>query len=973
MYKNIYNIPAGLPFLDTLAANTLRLYADDPLVFSNISIFLPSRRACKELAEAFLRVSGGKPMLLPQIQPLGDIDDEELLFLGYIECENDIPNIISPVKQRLLLTELIEKWQTAQKTDEKITIPQAAHLAIELSSFLSEVQKQQLSFNDIEKIVPDELSRHWQITLDFLHILIEKWPQILKENNAVDVNTQRNISLKAQADYWQKNPSEYPVIAAGSTGSIPATAQLLKVISQMPSGQVILPGLDMNMDNAAWEKIEQTHPQYGLKNLLEIIGVGRNEVKKYDCTVCSAVDRDSLISVMMLPADVTDKWSHSVKIENSHLEGIEVIEASGLQEEATVIALKMKEILQQPEKTAALITNRRDLAKRVSGILQKWNVQIDDSAGSHLNSTPQAVFLRLLAAMVADRGENSVSLLGLLKNPYANCGLGAKEFKDNVRKLEIACMRGIRNSEGFKGYYNKIDSKLSNRLKNVEEILQPMFKLMSRDQIAFDAMLKTHIQVAQNIAADDKADGVERLWSSDSGGQLKDFLDELLISSKDFKQIDPTDYLGLLDALLTGQTYRPQYGSHPRLHILSPIEARMLRFDLVILGELNEGEWPLSGKSDPWMSRPMRDDFGLPLPEKKIGQSAHDFVQLLSSENVLITRSEKLDGTQTIPSRWLLRLDAVLNITGKQGALKPKLPWVKWARLLNKADSYLKMEAPCPNPPVECRPRKLSVTSIEKLMRDPYWIYANKILHLKKLDEIDKEPGGAEFGNFVHDVLEEFIKQYDSIKPEDRYTYLLELGRNILQKENLKSAIISFWFPRFERIAAWIVQNEEKRRENNIDVLTEIKGKYNIIYAGEIFTLEARADRVEIDEDGNICIVDYKTGTPPSAKEVKLGLSPQMTLEGVIAKKGGFDREGKVKSLEYWKLSGGQKDTQSKYAGYKNQEELASLLEDAENGAKSLIEVMFFQENPFLSIPNKEKEITYNDYKHLERVKEWGE
>jgi ATP-dependent helicase/nuclease subunit B len=974
MHKNIYNISANIPFLDSLAKNILDTYGNNPLVFSNITIFLPSRRSCKELSEAFLRASGGKPMLLPCILPLGDIDDDELLFQLDIASDIEIPNVISPTKQRLLLTQLIEKWQLEQNSPEKITIPQAAHLAIELASFLSEVQKQQLTFNDIENIVPDELSRHWQITLDFLHILIEQWPKILKDNNAVDVNTHRNLSLGLQAKYWENNPCEYPVIAAGSTGSIPATAELLKVISQMENGQVILPGLDMFMDDESWDFIGHTHPQYGLKTLLEHIGVERKDVAPYFADYKLNVDRNELISKLMLPSEVTDKWNEQHNIDAKQLQGIELIQASGLQEEAAVIALKMKEVLQQQYKTAALITNRRDLAKRVSGILKKWDVQIDDSAGTDLDNSSEAVFLRLLAQMVSDRCENPISVLNLLKNPYANCRQSAKEFKDNVRSLEKACMRGIRSNDGFKGYYKQIDKNLSGWLKGVEDILQPMIKLMKQDYVSLGQMLEAHIKVAQDIATNEEQSGITRLWSSQSGIQLKDFIDELLISSKDFKKIEPADYVGLLDALLKGQTYRPPFGQHPRLHILSPIEARMLRFDLVILGELNEGSWPLSGKSDPWMSRPMREAFGLPLPEKKIGQSAHDFVQLLSSENVVITRSEKLDGTQTIPSRWLLRLDAVLSILGQPDAIKPKLPWNSWAGLLNKPEEYKKMEAPSPNPPLDARPKKLYVTHIEKLMRDPYWVYANKILGLRKLDDIDKEPGAAEFGNFVHDALEVFVNDYEAINADERYNYLLKVGQKILKEQNLKPAVISFWWPRFERIASWILENEIKRREEDIAILCEIKGEYKIKINNEVFSLEARADRLEVDNEGNITIVDYKTGTPPNSTDVKLGLSPQMTLEGVIAQHNGFGKSGNVVALEYWKLSGGQKDAEKKYVGgAKKASDVQLLLKEAEDGIGNLIDVMFFNESPFLCTPNPDKKLNYNDYEHLQRIKEWGE
>jgi len=973
MCKNIFNIAANLPFLDSLANSIIKQYGDNPLVFSNITIFLPSRRACAELSEAFLRASEGKPMLLPSIQPLGDLDDEEFLFRNADNDNLEIPNIISATRQRLILTELIEKWQSMQSGHETITTVQAAHLAIELASFLSEVQKQQLSFSEIENIVPDELSKHWQTTLNFLSILIEKWPDILEDNKVVDIHTHRNLSLEVQAEYWRKNPSEYPVIAAGSTGSIPATANLLKVIASMENGQVILPGLDIDMDEESWEHVSYTHPQYGFKNLLESFGIARDKVQPYPCYISSPIDRNKLICQIMLPFEVTDRWNKVENVELEQFEGIEIINSSSLQEEATVIALKMKQVLQEKHKTAALVTNRRDLAKRVSAILQKWNVQIDDSAGYELSNTAEAVFLRLVANMVADKATNPVSVLNMLKNPFANCAFDARTFRDNVRKLEISCMRGVRSSKGFKDLYGQIDQSLTGWLNTVEETLKPMLKLMSLREVAFDEILKAHIKIAQEIANNDVETGVARLWSSNSGGQLKEFVDELLICAKDFKKINPIDYAGLFDALLAGQTFRQPYGSHPRLYILSPIEARMLRFDLVILGELNEGSWPMSGKSDPWMSRPMRNEFGLPLPEKKIGQSAHDFAQLLSSPNILITRSEKLDGTQTIPSRWLSRMDAILNILNLQDMVKPDQPWVKWARLLDKPENMQRIEPPCPNPPIEARPRKLSVTAIEKLMRDPYWIYANKILNLRKLDDIDKEPGGAEFGNFVHDALEEFVNKYDSLKPEEYYNYLLEQGKIIIEKQDLKPAIVSFWWPRFKRIAMWMVQNEEQRRKSDIAVLCEIKGKYLIQCGDELFTLEARADRFEVDDEGNITIIDYKTGTVPSVSDVKAGLSPQMTLEGVIADNKGFEKDGKVKALEYWKISGGQNEASIQNIGGKKATDLDDILADATEGVGKLVNKMFFEDTPFICSPNSDKVLKYNDYEHLERIKEWAD
>jgi ATP-dependent helicase/nuclease subunit B len=952
-------IPSHLPFLDTLAADILHQYGSDPLLLSNITILLPNRRSCKSLQQSFLRISDGKPLLLPTIQPIGEADDEQFIFK-----HTEIPNLISPTRQRLILTRLIEKWQSITKQDEKITTVQAAHLAIELASFLGEVEKEQLSFENIAKIVPDDLSRHWQITLDFLHILIDKWPEILLEKNAVDIHTQRNLTINMQAEYWQQNPPPYPVVIAGSTGSIPATANLIKTIAGLPSGRVILAGLDNHIDDASWDALSETHPQFGLKQLLEFVGVARGEISSLSLQG-EGIQRSILSSELMRPAATTSLWKN-LKLSSEALEGIELITTATLQEEATVIALILKETLHQQGKTAALITNNRDLARYVSAILQKWDVAIDDSAGNELSQTPQAIYLRLLAQMAMDKAASPISLLNCLKHPFAAGGISQGEFRNHVRKLELLALRGIRPSHGIASYYkilNKHDDKsLIAWLERLEKTIKPMLDLTKSNSVPFDEILLKHISVAEELANSDSESGGLRLWRDNAGEQLKDFLDELILPARNFKNIEPEEYPALLEALLVGQTYRPAYGNHPRISILSPIEARMQSFDVVIMGDLNEGSWPATGKSDPWMSRPMRSNFGLPLPEKKIGQSAHDFAQLFCSSRVVMTRSEKMDGTQTIPSRWLMRLSAVLKVLKCENAIAPKQPWTKWAALLNTPENFEQYQLPSPTPPLELRPQKLSVTAIEKLMRDPYSIYASKILQLYKLDEIDKEPGPLEFGNFVHEALDIFVKEYGDIAENERGDFLLGCGRKILREMELKPAVEAFWWPRFERIAAWFVENEATRRSDGAKIESEIQGEYKI---GD-FTLYAKADRIETDSDGNISIIDYKTGTVPAPGDIALGLSPQITLEGLIASKGGFSdfTEHEIKELLHWKLSGGAEITEEKTTK-------PELIKEAEEGLKSLINLFTNANTPYLPCPNADKAPKYNDYEHLERVKEW--
>jgi ATP-dependent helicase/nuclease subunit B len=530
---------------------------------------------------------------------------------------------------------------------------------------------------------------------------------------------------------------------------------------------------------------------------------------------------------------------------------------------------------------------------------------------------------------------------------------------------------------------NEGDKTLVNWLEQLQETLEPLVRLTSLKSVPFDEILTKHIKVAEKLACTDSQEGADRFYSGAAGEQLKEFLDDLMLPAKNFKAINPIEYSALLDALFVGQVYRSPYGTHPRISILSPIEARMQNFDLVIMGALNEGSWPEGVKSDPWMSRPMRSNFGLPLPEKRIGQSAHDFAQIFCSGQVIMTRSEKMDGTQTIPSRWLLRLSAILKILKAEDAIKSKQPWNKWAELLSKPEVIKACVIPEPKPSVELRPKKLSVTNIEKLMRDPYAIYASKILGLKALDPIDKDPGPAEFGNFVHKALEMFVKGWESgiwnlesrSNLDSRFQILdslLNCGHEILKQQDLKPAIISFWWPRFERIAKWFAENEPQRREGKLKILSEVSGEYKI---GE-FTLYARADRIEIDNDGNIAIIDYKTGTVPTQKDIELGFSPQMTLEGLIASKGGFSTnldsrsqipDSPISELSHWKLSGSEEAVK----GEPVKGQIAELITEAEAGVNQLINIFTNVNTPYLPCPNPDKALGYNDYEHLERVKEW--
>ena len=420
---------------------------------------------------------------------------------------------------------------------------------------------------------------------------------------------------------------------------------------------------------------------------------------------------------------------------------------------------------------------------------------------------------------------------------------------------------------------------------------------------------------------------------------------------------------------MQGVTVRPAYGTHPRLKILGQLEARLVDADLVVLGGLNEGTWPSDPAHDPWMSRPMRGDFGLPGAERSIGLAAHDFVQGFCAPEVVITRAARSGGTPTVPSRWLQRFSTVLQAANIE--LTQNFAAAEWAESLDAAGAPTPFRRPEPKPPVDVRPDSLSVTRIEEWMRDPYSIYARSILKLRQLDPLEKAPDAAERGKLLHKILKEFAAQCPAEMPPNAVDILHNIAQTELAKAHEDPAVWSFWWPRFSRIADWLVQHEKDWRQTFKPAVIETKGITKIeskIDSENPFTLEATPDRIDTGPDG-AAIIDYKSGGSYSKIGISNGDKPQLALEALILKQGGF---GKLKpdtaSLSYWVLTGGT--SPGKITAIDGN--VDDIIQNTENGLKALITAFRNPDTPYYSLPRPERAPNYNNYEHLARVLEWA-
>lgn len=962
--QKCYTIPPEMPFLPALSRWVLKNHAPTPESLVNTLILLPNRRSCRAMREAFLAETQGKALLLPRIQPLGDMEEDALLPLAQ-ELGALIPPI-PPLKRHLLLTQLVHGFQ------KRYNLLQAAELARQLANLIDEAQREQLSFDRLATLVPAELAGHWQETLSFLTIISKHWPAILENEGMSDPVTYRDQTLLALAAHWQRLPPDYPVIAAGTVGMQPAIAKLLATIASLPQGAIVLPGVDTAMPEREWEMVSETHPQYGTKQLLAQMECSRSIIKVLPgVEQVEPAPRTQCLNAILQPPEVTSHWQGTILPLKEGLQNVRILTAETQLDEARMIGVVLREALETPGKTAALITPDRTLAKMVIAQMQRYGIAIDDSAGMSLIDTPPGCLLRLTADMVASRAAPA-PLLALLRHPLAAAGVAPSECRRLSRIIELYSLRGIRMTAGMEALLDTPDLPEPARqfLARMAAAMEPFSVLFSGREVPLKRMLEAHLAFAQWMAHTPDESGGENLWKGAAGNQLAGVLAELMNHADMLPEIDPVIYPRLLEVLLGSHVFRPHFGLHPRLHILGPIEARLQYFDRAIIGGLNEGTWPTDTPADPWMSRPMRGAFGLPARERDIGQSANDVYLLCAAPEVFLTRASKVEGAPTVPSRWLARLATLVG--GQDSALYQSLHWSHhYESAIRGLDAPLDITPcvrPMPCPPVSARPRQLRVTAIDQWLRDPYMVYAAYILKLRNLKPLDKEPDASDFGTLIHQSMEHFTKDFPSVLPDKPLETLRQYGREAFAAMLSRPSVACLWWPRFEGMAQWLIEREQERRGHIIQLYSELQGQWECRVGDAIFTLTTRIDRLEIHRDGSMTLVDYKTGTLPTNTEIEEGLANQLLLEALIAREGTLTvpipKATPIESMEYWKLSGRVDHCEIKYVE-------PGLIEEARVRLVQLVEAFDHPDMPYAAQNNPAKLTRFNDYAHLTRREEW--
>jgi ATP-dependent helicase/nuclease subunit B len=967
-----YTIPAHRPFAQDLARGLFETLSPlGPEALADAVVLTPTRRGARALADAFIEAAGGRAVLPPQMRPLGDLEAGEPPFEPG-DLALDLPAAIDPLRRRFELTRLVAELEPLIPGG-LASAAAALDLADALGGFLDGLQIEEVAVGDrLAGLVDAELAEHWQVSRAFLDTALKAWPARLEALGVVDVSERRVRLLRRLADVWTANPPKGVLVAAGSTGTAIATRELLIAVAQAPRGAVVLPGLDQNLADTAWAKVDVQHPQGALKRLLERAGIAKADVDIWPASITAASAgrwRLRIVNEALRPAEETADWlrviadlrkegaKESVDPISEGLKGLSLVSARTEEEAATAVALLLREALETLDRTAALVTPDQVLARRVTAKLARWGVVPDSSVGESLAGCPCGTLAGLVARAAVDPVD-PVTLLGLLKHRFTRLGPS--------QAFERAALRGPRTRT-----WDQLKARLvktPDALPMAERLEAIVAGLAWTQELESPALAARRTAAAMEALA---ADGGGELWAGHGGEAMSRLLGALVQDGEDLPNVNARGFADLLSRLMEGETVRSGGATHPRLRILGAIEARLVRADRLVVAGLEEGVWPGGAPLDPFLSRPMREALDLPSPERRIGLAAHDFAQAACAPEVILLHSERREGAPSVKSRWLWRLETLARGAGLAIPGRPEV--LTWARGLDAPDGYSPAKRPAPRPPVADRPRELAVTRVETLTRDPYAVWARDILRFYPLDRPDETADARARGTAIHAAFERFAEAYPADLPPDASAAFARLYLEELEAAGLPHEAMAREAALALEAAEWVADWERERRDGRT-IHVELKGERTIQAPAGPFKITARSDRIEATTDGYGHILDYKTGKAPSKKEVATGFSPQLTLTAAILQAGGFPDLGPLApgDLTYLEITGrkpaGKVETRAA-AGDESAEAAARALA----GLAELVTRFDNPAQPYLSrtAPQFVK-ARMSDYDHLARVFEWS-
>ncbi len=1005
----VLNSPSAAPFLKSLAASVLdgsiwNAGAPEPHDLPALTIYLPSQAAVEPLKLEFLWLSPNQATFLPRIRVLGEADPLDL-FAAYgtrmastpaavalLEKALAIPPAFEELERRIQLCARImkaaadmrsTKLEPGERLFADVRAASAAAIASEIAALLDEAQSDAADFSRIDMLDAAQSSGGEQLALQLLRAVRRSWEAHKARAGKLDPQERRNRMMAIEAEFIRE--SRAPVIVAGSTGSVAATMALMETLARRANSAIVLQGLDRDLDAPSWAAIENhpEHPQHGLHQLLARLDVGRDTVRDLN-SPAEAVKRRraAFLSEALRPASTTAQWAGAAKALKTAGEppapGLSLIEAEAIHEEAAAIALILRDALDTKGATAALVTPDEKLIERVRHALTRWGaVKPADAPG------PDALASRAVLAAANAKPEDLVALLRLAQ------GEDARAIRRHAEVLDLGVLRQMWRPSSMTGApealaraehaaiaagearhpaMRRIEAAEWEAARSfAQHLLDALAPLTSKADapLAFGEWTAAHIEVMAELAE-------LRLTKSGGDEDERSTLEAAASLAPTAMTLGLADYAQLFGEICSNARTNRAKDPHPRLFLRTPLDFRLLSADVIVLGGLNEGSWPRAPGPSPWLNRRDRAFVGLSPEERRLGQSAQDFAALAAAApKVVLTRSRRVDGSLTRPSRWVARIVALASGAGLLKTLEPESPWLAWARMQRAPANVAPAQRPAPTPPVAARPRRLSVTAIETWLANPYAIYARTILGLEPLRGIGDTQDTRDKGILYHSALHRFFDTYPRELPADAAAELVRcLDRSAHELGfNLQNA--PFWRPRFARFAEWFASTEAARRADIRALKSEVGGKLRLDAPAGPFEITARADRIDLVSDGSLRIYDFKTSMSAARNSARRD-APQLALEGMLAVDGAFAGvpQGSAAHLSYIVATGGQPPGDAVELKKPSAEIIAET-------RAAVVERIALFDDPATPYDYQMRAVfrdkaAYDPYAHLGRVKEWS-
>jgi len=867
--------------------------------FSKTQIWVPSSRIAQGLKDEITSQLGNFA-ILPDIKTIS-FDDSDIQTLQFYNSNADFleQEFLSPASKMLYFAKAINQampdWTFQQCFSESLS----------LVKLHQDLQNYDVSLEQLFEAVPFELASHWEKNLYIVKAVFHFYDQFLLENNRQDKYTFQNKLIELYIEQYSKTDCYDNVFAIGFNDTTSLGKKILHKIAELENGKFIFPYI--NQECLKNEELETTNSQYAIHSLAKQLGINLENLNY----IGNKSREVNFLNSVFLPYHETYKW-FSEQTEGDKLDSVTIINSEDLLTEAKAIALLMRESLEEKNKTCALISPNRNLAQHVIQQLQKWSVSVNDSAGVSLKSTLKGQLATNLVNMILE--EYSVeSIIPVVTSPQVN-----KPFEFNFEQsrkdfIEIGII-GSNVDSSLNALENKIKQNLpwQNRKEPKDKVASALnvLKLLDQstdsisliDEYTLSTWSLKHLDLLLNYITP------EALFDEDDGKALAEVFSELKQTDNSTK-VNLKTYYQTFNLLLEQTMVRQTSNLHPRLFVWGAPEARLQRIDRVIISDFNDATWPGKIKSSLWLNPSIRAQLNMPDISVSVGLNANDLYNQLLSKEVFITRSKKDENGETVPSRFLIRLE---NAMTKQAfddsvekgeyynKLLTKLESTKVSEYLNmtKNDSVLKLQS---NQKI---PAEISASSVKDLANCPYKFYLNKVVYLQELEDV-KEISPNLWGTVVHLMLEGFfagLKQYgiekltlplDKDKKEEYIHRLRRIIESILKQVDSNLIDLS-WRTKLEAIANEFV--EISLQDNSTVVYTEREFKTNGFKA-----ILDRADSVEIDASKVLSIIDYKTGAPPTRADLVNFRDPQLLVESYILEKGTNQQVG---DLNYWHIKG---------------------------------------------------------------------